>query len=81
MEMAINTLALKAVTDQDHTRLIAVRQPGAGDWLNALPSPQLGTLLDNESFRVICALRLGGSICKPHSAHVEVKCVNVDITA
>ena len=34
--------------------------------MNALPSPQLGTHLDNESFRVSVSLRLGGNICQNH---------------
>jgi len=66
VQMAVNSLSIRAVTAQDRARLIAIREPGAGVWLNAIPSPQLGTLLDNESFRVICALRLGGSVCQPH---------------
>lgn len=39
-------------------RLRAVSQPESGLWLHALPSPQLGTLLDNDSLRVAVALRL-----------------------
>jgi len=66
VEMSINTLTLRASNMQEIARLSAIRQPSAGDWLNALPSPQLGNLLDNESFRVICALPLGGSVCQPH---------------
>lgn len=47
-------------------RLRAVSQPESGLWLHALPSPQLGTLLDNDSLRVAVALRLGCAICEPH---------------
>jgi len=38
----------------------------AGAWLNALPSPQLGTHMTNETFRIACALRLGADACVPH---------------
>jgi hypothetical protein len=47
-------------------RILAASSPHSGDWLQALPSPQLGTLLSNESFRIASALRLGGDICQPH---------------
>lgn len=47
-------------------RLRAVSQPESGAWLHALPSPHLGTLLDDNSLRVAVALRLGCDICEPH---------------
>ncbi|KAG7300668.1 hypothetical protein JYU34_014990 [Plutella xylostella] len=47
-------------------RLRAVSQPESGLWLHALPSPQLGTLLDNDSLRVAVALRLGCTVVEPH---------------
>ena len=34
--------------------------------MNALPAACLGTLLDNDSFRVAVALRLGAPLCSPH---------------
>ncbi|KAI8439724.1 hypothetical protein MSG28_013418 [Choristoneura fumiferana] len=37
---------------------VAVVRPEAGAWLHALPSPQLGTLLDNDSLRIAVALSL-----------------------
>ncbi|CAG9117196.1 unnamed protein product [Plutella xylostella] len=48
-------------------RLRAVSKPEAGIWLHALPSPQLGTLLDNDSLRVAVRLRLGCKICEAHT--------------
>jgi hypothetical protein len=42
-------------------------------WLNALPSPQLGTLMTNETFRVACALRLGCDVCVPHKCPCGVE--------
>ncbi|XP_073944805.1 uncharacterized protein [Choristoneura fumiferana] len=50
----------------DVARLKAVVRPEAGAWLHALPSPQLGTLLDNDSLRIAVALRLGCKVCERH---------------
>ncbi|XP_035711828.1 uncharacterized protein LOC118437132 [Folsomia candida] len=65
-EAAINHLKNGAPTPEDKARLLAIGQPHVGAWLNAIPSPQLGTLLPNETFRVACALRLGCDVCHPH---------------
>jgi len=66
IKITIHTLKVPATNDRTTARLLALRKPGAGDWLNALPSPQRGSLLDDEYFRVICALQLGGSVSQPH---------------
>ncbi|XP_063359932.1 uncharacterized protein LOC134649149 [Cydia amplana] len=50
----------------ERARLLAVSQSESGAWLHALPSPQLGTLLDSDSLRVSVALRLGCKVCEPH---------------
>ncbi|XP_063631534.1 uncharacterized protein LOC134802767 [Cydia splendana] len=50
----------------DRARLLAGSAPESGAWLQALPSPHLGTLLDNDSMRVAVALRLGCDVCVPH---------------
>ncbi|XP_061723449.1 uncharacterized protein LOC133529685 [Cydia pomonella] len=50
----------------DLARLKALAQPESGAWMHALPSPQLGTLLDNDSLRIAVALRLGASVCESH---------------
>ncbi|XP_063361435.1 uncharacterized protein LOC134650409 [Cydia amplana] len=50
----------------DRARLNAASKPESGAWLHALPSPNLGTLLDNDSLRVAVALRLGCDVCQPH---------------
>lgn len=55
----------ESVTDK--ARLLAVAEPNAGAWLQAIPSPQLGTLLSDEAVRLSCALRLGSPACFPHS--------------
>jgi hypothetical protein len=51
---------------EEKARLLAFSFRHAGDWLNCLPSPQLGTHLDNEVFRVAASIRLGCGICVPH---------------
>ncbi|OWA52982.1 hypothetical protein BV898_17420 [Hypsibius exemplaris] len=38
----------------------------AGAWLNALPTPSLGNLLDDDCLRITVALRLGAAVCQPH---------------
>ncbi|XP_047984053.1 uncharacterized protein LOC125224669 [Leguminivora glycinivorella] len=50
----------------DRARLLAGSRPESGAWLQALPSPHFGTLLDNDSLRVAVALRLGCDVCVPH---------------
>ncbi|KAJ7298644.1 hypothetical protein O6H91_Y506600 [Diphasiastrum complanatum] len=53
----------------DKAHLLAVSALDSGAWVNALPSPVLGNLLDDDSLRIAVALRLGSSICQPHSCH------------
>lgn len=45
---------------------LALQEKEAGSWLQALPSPNIGTLMDNKSFKTAVALRLGCNICLPH---------------
>lgn len=52
--------------DISKARLLSVSRKESGDWLNAVPSPQLGTLLDPESLRISVALRLGIKIYYNH---------------
>ena len=51
----------------DHARFNAITQEHRSDWLYALPSANLGLKLDNNQFRIACALRLGANICHTHS--------------
>lgn len=44
-------------------RLFAVSSTESGAWLNALPSPALSNLLDNDSLRTSVAFRLGAPVC------------------
>jgi hypothetical protein len=47
-------------------RLKAVSAKHASDWLKAYPVTSLGLKLNNSSFRIACALRIGAPICLPH---------------
>ena len=47
-------------------RLLSAREDGTGAWLHAIPSPALGTLMDNECLRIAVALRVGAAVCQPH---------------
>jgi hypothetical protein len=59
---------IDAMDDQTTTaRLNGVATKQSGRWLQALPSPQLGLHLDDDSLRVAVALRLGAPICQPHN--------------
>ena len=58
---------LLSTANQVHSaRLLAAAAPHTGAWLQALPCPTLGLLLDNESTRIAVALRLGATVCEPH---------------
>lgn len=43
----------------------AARHPFSSKWLEALPSPHVGTMLDPTSFRMAAALRVGAPVCEP----------------
>jgi hypothetical protein len=51
----------------DQARLKAAFSPHSGDWLNAPPITSVGLRLDDESIRVAVGLRLGSSLCSPHT--------------
>ena len=63
---------LTAANQVSRARLLAARDEGSGAWLHALPTPSLGTLLDNECLRIAVALRVGASICQPHKCRCGV---------
>lgn len=52
--------------NHDKARILANSICESGAWLQALPSPQLGTHLSNEEFRIAVSLRLGSPIVQPH---------------
>lgn len=51
---------------KDNARFLAAQRSEANAWLSTLPSRCLGTLLDNNTFRISIALRYGLHICMPH---------------
>lgn len=62
--------------EDDEARFLAAQRSESGAWLHALPSKPIGTLLDNNSFRIIVGLRLGLDICASHACKC---CSQVDI--
>jgi len=48
-------------------RPIAVAAPHSGDFLNAIPCSSVETRLDETSLRYAISLRLGATICAPHT--------------
>ena len=52
---------------QDKARLLPVSAPHSGDWLKALPISSCGLRLDEEAVRVAVGLRLGTTLCEPHT--------------
>ena len=57
---------LDSANQLHRARLLASSAPNSGAWLQALPLPNLGLHLDDETVRVAVALRLGAPICQPH---------------
>ena len=51
----------------NRARLLASKAAHSGDWLHAWPITACGLRLDNEAIRVAIGLRLGASLCSPHS--------------
>ena len=58
-------LLLQADTS-DRARLLAAAAPGAGAWLQALPSQNLGLRLGDQEIRIAAGLRLGVPLVRPH---------------
>ncbi|CAM1324600.1 Uncharacterised protein r2_g3335 [Pycnogonum litorale] len=56
-----------SVDSKNRPRLLAVATKESGAWLHALPSSSLGLLMDNDTTRIACSLRLGVPLCKPHT--------------
>lgn len=57
---------LKFTDLHDIARFKALQCSESNAWLNALPSKNVGTSLDNNTFKICMALRLGAPICRPH---------------
>ena len=48
-------------------RLMAASAKESGAWLNALPISSLGLRMDDNTVRISLGLRLGTSLCRPHT--------------
>lgn len=59
--------SIQLTSERDIARSLASSTKESGAWLHALPSRSIGTLLDNNSFRISTAIRLGCNICVPHT--------------
>lgn len=56
-----------APDDVSRARLLAVSAPESGAWLHALPVSSLGLRMDDNTIRCAVGLRLGSTLCHPHS--------------
>ena len=66
IQLKHTAIITNAQSPADKARLLAIQRPESGAWLNALPSPQLGLLLDPDTVRISVGLRLGLPLCEEH---------------
>jgi hypothetical protein len=66
-------------SSRDLARFKALQCRESGSWLNAIPSPNIGTLLDNISFQVCIGLSLGCNLCTPHICKCNAKVDEIGI--
>ena len=50
----------------ERARLLAVASEDSSNWLNAIPVPDLGLKMDDQSLRLAVGLRLGSEMVVPH---------------
>lgn len=55
------------IDETARARILANNSKESGAWLNEFPFTSLGTLLDNQSFRIAVSLRLGMKVCVQHT--------------
>ena len=58
--------SLSFSTDEEKARYKASTIKESNAWLTVLPSKYIGSLLDNNTFRISVGIRLGCDICIPH---------------
>jgi len=58
--------------DVAQARLKAVMAPHSGDWLHALPLTAAGLRMSDEEVRIAAGLRLGSSLCAPHTCRCGI---------
>jgi hypothetical protein len=64
---------------RDLARFKALQCRESGSCLHAIPSPNIGTLLNNTSFQVCIGLRLGCNLCTPHIYKCNAKVDEIGI--
>ena len=71
--------AFVAAIDSSQTNLIAAAAPHSGDFLHAIPRSAIGTRLDDTFFRIAVSLRLGATMCAPHTCvcGAQVDCSSI----
>ena len=70
----MDSLLNNAPNDLARARLLAVSTRESGAWLNALSISSLGLRMDDNTIRVAVGLRLGSSLCSPHTyQHCEAE--------
>ena len=67
MSSSAESLLNNAPDDLSRARLLAVSAKESGAWLHAFPISNLGLRMDDDVIRVAIGLRLGSSLCRPHS--------------
>jgi len=67
VKVKLESVLSAAQTQAGLARLLAAGAPHAGDFLNAVPCSAVGTRLDDTSLRIAVALRLGATMCAPHT--------------
>lgn len=63
------SLLANSPDDSDRARILAVSASESGHWLHALPSRNVGTVLDPSCLRISVCLRLGARICVAHTCN------------
>lgn len=66
--------------DKDSAQDFASKRKESNSWLNLLPSKTLGTVLDNNTFRISVALRFGLDLCAPHQCNCNNTLVEMEFT-
>ena len=67
MSISAEALLVGAPYASSRVRLLAASAKESGDWSNALPISSLGLKMDNDTIRIAVRLRLGSSLCRPHT--------------
>jgi hypothetical protein len=72
-----NDLIFNSPRDLARFKTLQCRE--SGSWLHAIPSSNIGTLLDNTSFQICIGLRLGCNLCTPHICKCNAKVDEIGI--